>query len=185
MPRAEYLTWCYNALMAQTVPGPDPFILPKKAIRMVEATGEEFEDVDIDHWALPVIASLKEARFFGEKAPKKFRPDAPLRREEWSVMAVNFAATREQLLNMSKEVPATKLAVAMRLLNYTDTAAIKPAYQPYVWFIISDDKRRPWLDGTFEPPVNPGPWRPSKPVTRGEAAVFIGGFYEEIGKAFL
>lgn len=185
IPRAEFVLWCYNGLMAQTVKSNDPFQTPKKPIRTVDAVGDEFEDVDAEHWIAPVVASLKEAHFWGEKAPAKFRPDAPLRREEWAFYAVRFCASREQLLNMSKELDDTKLAVAMRKLHYTDAAAIKSIYKPYVWFLLSDEKRATWLQGTFEAPVNPGPWHPHKPVTRGEAAVFIGGFYEEIGKAFI
>ncbi len=185
IPRAEFVLWCYNGLMAQTVKTNDPFQTPKKPIRTVEAVGDEFEDVDAEHWVGPVVASLKEAHFWGEKTPAKFRPDAPLRREEWAFYAVRFCATRDQILNMSKAVDGTKLAVAMRKIHYTDASTIKGIYKPYVWFIVSDEKRATWLQGTFEAPVNPGPWFPNKPVTRGEAAVFIGGFYEEIGKAFL
>lgn len=185
IPRAEFVLWCYNAVQAQAVKTNDPFQTPKKPIRTVEATGEEFEDVAGDHWVAPVLASLKEAHFWGEKTPTKFRPDAPLRREEWAFYAVRFSAPRDQILNMSKAVDATKLAVAMRKLHYTDAAAIKGLYKPYVWFIVQDEKRATWLQGTFEAPVNPGPWHPNKPMTRGEAAVFVGGFYEEIGKAFL
>jgi hypothetical protein len=185
IPRAEFMLWCYNALMAQTIKTNDPFVSPKKPIRAVEPGGDEFEDVDADHWALPVLASLKEAHFWGEKTPPKMRPDAPLRREEWAFYAVRFCAPRVQIVNMSTSVDATKLAVAMRKLNYTDASLIKGLYRPYVWFIVSDEKRVMWLQGTFESPVNPGPWHPNKPMTRGEAAVFIGGFFEEIGKAFM
>ena len=185
IPRAEFVLWCYNALMLQTVKSNDPFLTPKKPIRAVEADGDEFEDVDADYWAAPVLASIKEAHFFGEKPPVKFRPDAPLRREEWAYYAVRFCATREQVMNLSQTVDDTKLAVALRKLNYTDANLVKGLYKPYVWFIVSDEKRVMWLQGTFEAPLNPGGWFPNKPVTRGEAAVFIGGFFEEIGKAFI
>ena len=186
IPRSEYILWCYNSLMAQTVNTKnDPFMTPKKPIRAVDPVGDEFEDVDPEHWALPVLASLKAAHYWGEKTPPKMRPDAPLRREEWAYYAVRVCAPRDKILNMSKSVDPTKLAVAMRKLNYTDAGSIKGLYKPYVWFIVGDEKRVTWLQGTFESPVNPGGWHPNKPVTRGEAAVFIGGFYEEIGKAFI
>ncbi|MEB3196591.1 MAG: S-layer homology domain-containing protein [Candidatus Sericytochromatia bacterium] len=185
IPRAEFVVWCYNALMAQTGKTEDPFVQPKKPLLDVAPKGDEFEDVAADHWAAPVLATLKAAHYFGEKPPNTFRPDAPLRREQWAMHAIQWAASREQVLNLSRQVDPTKLAVALRKLNYTDAEAIKGLYRPHVWFIVSDEKRATWLQGTFETPVNPGPWRPNKPVTRGEAATFIGGFYEEIGKAFI
>jgi hypothetical protein len=183
VPRAEFVVWCYNALMAQTGKTDDPFVQPKRPLQSAAVTGAEFEDVSADHWAAPVLASLKQARYFGEAAPRTFRPDSPLRREEWAMHAVLWAANRVQVLNLSRKVDDTKLAVGLRKLNYTDSAQIKGIYKPFVWFVVSDEKRATWLQGTFETPINPGPWMPNKPVTRGEAATFIGGFYEEIGKA--
>jgi hypothetical protein len=185
VPRAEFVVWCYNAMMAQTLKGDDPFSQPKRGIPEATAQGDEFDDVAADHWAAPVIASLKAARYFGEKSPKAFRPDAPLKRQEWALHAVQWCASREQVLNMSRQVDSTKLAVALRKLHYTDAAQIDGIYKPFVWFVVSEEKRAMWLQGTFAAPVNPGPWHPKKVVTRGEAATFIGGFYEEIGKAFL
>jgi hypothetical protein len=183
VPRAEFVTWCYNALMAQTGKATDPFVQPKRPLVSANVTGAEFEDVAADHWAAPVLATLKQARYFGETPPRTFRPDAPLRREEWAMHAVLWAATRVQVLNLSRQVDETKLAVALRKLNYTDPGKLRGIYKPFVWFIVSDEKRATWLQGTFETPINPGPWMPNKPVTRGEAATFIGGFYDEIGKA--
>lgn len=183
VPRAEFVVWCYNAMMAQTGKTDDPFVQPKRPLVTATVTGTEFEDVSDEHWAAPVLATLKQARYFGETPPRTFRPDAPLRREEWAMHAVLWAATREQVLNLSRQVNDTKLAVGLRKLNYTDPGKLKGIYKPFVWFIVSDEKRATWLQGTFETPLNPGPWTPNKPVTRGEAATFIGGFYEEIGKA--
>ncbi|MEB3328018.1 MAG: S-layer homology domain-containing protein [Candidatus Sericytochromatia bacterium] len=185
IPRAEFVVWCYNAMMAQTVKGEDPFAQPKRGIPAAVARGDEFEDVGAEHWAAPVVASLKGARYYGETSPRTFRPDAPLRRQEWAMHAVQWCASRVQVLNMSRLVDATKLAVALRKLHYTDAARVDGVYRPFVWFVVSDERRATWLQGTFAAPVNPGPWHPKKVVTRGEAATFIGGFYEEIGKAFL
>ncbi|MEB3222142.1 MAG: S-layer homology domain-containing protein [Candidatus Sericytochromatia bacterium] len=185
VPRAEFVVWCYNAMMAQTSKGEDPFTQPKRGVPEVSVRGDEFEDVAADHWAAPVIASLKAARYFGEKSPKTFRPDAPLKRQEWALHTVQWCASREQVLNLSRQVDTTRLAVALRKLHLTDAAQIDGIYKPFVWFVVADEKRAMWLQGTFAAPVNPGPWHPRKVVTRGEAATFIGGFYEEIGKAFL
>ena len=42
--------------------------------------------------------------------------------------------------------------------------------------------RATWLDDTFPVPDTPAPWGPGKPVTRGEAASWIGSVFETIGQ---
>lgn len=185
VPRAEFLVWLYNAVMAQSVAGPDPFVTAKKPFSTVAPTGAEFTDVPEDHWALPVLATLKSSGVFDTELMKTVRPDAPLKREEWAAYAALIAASRDARGALEQPVNATKLAVAMRKYGYTDPAAIKDEYKPFVFFIAGHDKRRAWLGDSFEPPLNPGPWGPNKSMTRGEAATWLGAFYEDVGMGMM
>jgi S-layer homology domain len=177
--RAEFVNWCYNAVMAQTVRGADPFAPTKKAFTSVEATGEEFTDVPAEHWASNVLATLKGAGLIDGKA---FRPDAALTREDWAVFVTQFAAPMAAKEALKAPLDAKKAQIAYRVRNFTDFDALKPASRPYVHFVLSDPARARWLDEAFTLPEAPGPWGPAKPVTRGEAAAWIGGVYEQIGK---
>ena len=112
---------------------------------------------------------------------KAFRPDAPLTRQEWAGFAAHIAVAREAKNKVPQEIDATKLAVALRKLNYTDPTAIKEEYRWPVFAIAGDEKRKAWITETFAAPENPGPWGPARPVTRGEAASWLGGFYEQVG----
>lgn len=177
--RAEFVNWCYNAVMAQSVPGPDPFVAPKRAFNKTEATGEEFTDVPVEHWAANVLASVHGQGLIPHKT---FRPDEPLTREEWAQFASAFGATKAQREAMAKTPDAKQLQVAYRARNFTDFAALKEPMKPYVFFVFADETRQKWLDEAFTLPEAPGPWQPAKPVTRGEAAAWIGGVYDQIGK---
>ena len=181
VPRAEFLVWLYNAVEAQTAPGPDPFVSPKKGFPTAEATGEEFKDVTAEYWAAPVLAAIKKTNLFEGVLEKELRPDAPLTREEWAGFAAYVAIARETREKLPQEVDATKLAVALRKLNYTDPTAIRDEYRWPVFAIASDEKRKTWIVDGFAAPENPGPWGPNKPMTRGEAATWLGGFYEQVG----
>ncbi|MDB5096500.1 MAG: putative endoglucanase [Cyanobacteria bacterium RYN_339] len=181
MPRAEFLVWLYNAVEAQTAPGPDPFVSPKKGFPAAEATGEEFKDVPADYWAASVLASAKKSGLFESVLDKEFRPDAPLTRQEWAGFAAHVGIAKEAQAKVPAEIDATKLAVALRKLSYTDPTAIKEEYRWPVFAIVSDDKRKAWFSDAFPTPDIPGPWGPSKPMTRGEAATWLGGFYDAVG----
>lgn len=182
VPRAEFLVWCYNAVEAQTVAGADHFVSPKKAFPTVsDASGSEFKDVPQDYWAAPVLASIKESGIFDSVLDKTLRPDAPLTRQEWAGFAAYLATAKEARAKMPDEIDMTKLAVALRKASYTDASALKEEYRIPVFFIANDDKRRGWISDTFTPPDLPGPWGPNKPVSRGEAASWLGGFYDQVG----
>lgn len=181
LPRAEFLVWVHNAVEAQTAPGPDPFVSPKKGFPVAEPTGDEFKDVPVDYWAASVLAAAKKSGVFEQVLDKTFRPDAPLTRQEWAGFAAHIAIAKEAQNKVPQEIDATKLAVAMRKLNYTDPTALKEEYRWPMFAIAGDEKRKAWITETFAAPENPGPWGPSKPVTRGEAASWLGGFYEQVG----
>lgn len=178
--RAEFANWCYNAVMVQSAKAPDPFSVPARPFNSVEATGDEFTDVPAEHWAANVLATLQGAHLIEDKA---FRPDAALTREEWAQLASLFAATKDERATALKlPIDAKKFQVAYRSRNFTDFSALKPATKPYVFFVFSDPKRADWLDEAFPIPDMPSPWGPGKPVTRGEAASWIGGVFDKIGK---
>lgn len=179
--RAQFVSWCYNAIMAQTTPGPDPFKPPKKAFKTVAATGAEFGDVPEDHWAAGVLATVKASGVLGGNLTSFFRPDAPLSREEWLVLASAFGATVDQKAALAAALEEGPIQVAYRQLNYTDYEKLKPAFKPYVGFVFGDEARRAWVAEAFGVPGTPGPWHPGQAVTRGEAAVWIGAVYEQIG----
>lgn len=179
--RSQFVSWCYNAVMAQSVPGPDPFVPPKKAFKTVSADGEVFGDVPVDHWAAGVLATVKASGVLGPTTPF-FRPDAPLSREEWLALASAFAAPLEQKAGLeAAATDETAIQVAYRKLNFTDYEALKPAFKPYVGFVFGHDQRFRWIADTFGLPKTPAAWEPGKAVTRGEAAAFIGAAYEQIG----
>jgi hypothetical protein len=177
--RAEFVNWCYNAVMAQTIPSRDPLAPTKRSIRSRDAEQADFPDVTEEHWAAPVLASLQGAKLLDTKA---FRPDAALTRAEWAAFASRFAATLNEQASLSTPIDAKKLAIAYRRHNYLDLAAVKAADKPFVNFVFTDSRRADWLDEAFTPPDTPGPWGPNKPLTRGEAAAWIGGVYDQIGK---
>lgn len=179
--RAEFVNWCYNAVMAQTGPGSDPFAVRARPFDTVEATGEEFTDVPVEHWAANVLATVKDRGLIAPEA-KAFRPDAVLTRAEWAEIASQFASPLSAREAMAKAVDTKKLQVAYRGRNFTDFAALQNPAKPWVYFVLTDDKRKKWLDEAFTLPEAPGPWQPAKPVTRGEAAAWIGGAYDQIGK---
>jgi hypothetical protein len=177
--RAEFVNWCYNAVMARSVPGDDPFAPTSQAFRKVLGTGEEFADVPAEHWAVDVLATLQGAKLI---TGKTFRPDQPLTREEWAMFATLFAVPQSARENLKKPLDAKQAQVVYRTRNFTDFDALKPATKPYVHFVLSDVNRGRWLDDAFTLPEAPGPWHPGKAVTRGEAAAWIGGAYEAIGR---
>lgn len=181
VPRAEFLVWVYNAVEAQTAPGPDPFVSPKKGFPAAEPTGDEFKDVPVDYWAASVLAGAKKSGVFEQVLDKEFRPDAPLTRQEWAGFAAHIAITKDVQAKLPQEVDATKLAVALRKLNYTDPGALKEEYRWPVFAIAGNDKRKAWITETFAPPDIPSPWGPTKAVTRGEAAAWLGGYYDQVG----
>ena len=175
VPRAEFIVWCYNAVMAQTVAGPDPFVSPKKGFPTVNATGEEFKDLPADYWAANVIASVHKTGIFDDiLAEHTFRPDAPLTREEWAGFVADLAVAKDVREKLPNPFPVTKAKVAYRAMNYTDMDQIKQEFHLPIFLICSDEKRRGWMDDTFGTPINPGPWGPRKFVTRGEAARKVG-----------
>lgn len=181
VPRAEFVTWLYNAVEAQTTPGDDHFVTPKKGFNTADVTGEEFRDVPSDHWAAPVLATVKKSGIFEAVLEKTFRPDAPLTREEWAGFAAYIAMAREARAKVPEEVDEVKLAVGLRKLNYNDPKALGDMYQWPVFAIVVDDKRKNWIGNMFEAPDNPGPWNPHKAVKRGEAALWLGEFYDQVG----
>lgn len=179
--RAQFVTWCYNAVMAQSMPGPDPFVSPHKAFKTVNPDGDVFGDVPADHWAAGVLATVKASGVLGETTPF-FRPDAPLSREEWLVLSSALATPLEQKAALATAASdETAVQVAYRKLNFTDYESLKPAFKPHVAFVFGHDDRMRWVIDTFGLPKTPSAWEPQKTVTRGEAATFIGAAYEKIG----
>jgi hypothetical protein len=176
--RAEFVNWCYNAVMVQSARPADPFTKVAKAFTSVEASGEEFEDVPAEHWAANVLSTLQGAKLLEGKA---FRPDMPLTREEWAMFASLFAAGQDERQALKAPIEAKKLMVAYRGHNFTDFDALKAPTKPYVYFVFSDPKRAKWLEEAFTLPDSPGPWGPGKPVTRGEAAAWLGSVFDTIG----
>lgn len=181
IPRAEFLVWLYNADMEQTTPGPDPFITVKKPFPTVQATGDEFPDVPVDYWAANVLASIKRTNVFMQVLDKKLRPDAPLTREEWLGFAAYLGTAKDVQAKLPDQANMTKVAVAMRKLNYNDPQALKDEYRLPMLLVAGDDKRRAWIADTFPPPVNIEPFAPNKPVTRGQAAAWMNEAYSSIG----
>ncbi|HEY9724747.1 MAG TPA: S-layer homology domain-containing protein [Oscillatoriaceae cyanobacterium] len=181
IPRAEFVTWCYNAVMAQSAPGPDPFKIPRKGFETVTPRGDAFGDVSADYWAAGVLASVKASGILGSAGQGYFRPDAPLTREEWLVLASRFASSKAAIAKLAPP-QGDALAIAYRRLNYTDLSALNPAFTPYAAYVFGDDRRAHWVDAAFMPPVTPGPWHPQAWVTRGEAAHWIAETYAQIGK---
>jgi hypothetical protein len=128
-----------------------------------------------------VLAAIKHTNVFENVLDRSFRPDAPLTRQEWAGFAADLAVSKEVRAKLPDTIDATKLAVALRKLNYTDPTAIKEEFRAPVFVIASDEKRKSWITETFAPPELPGGWGPNKPVTRGEAAAWLGGAYDQIG----
>lgn len=181
IPRAEFATWCYNAVMAQSAPGPDPFTIPRKGFATVSPTGDVFGDVSADHWAAGVLASVKASGLLGPAGDGYFRPDAPLTRAEWLVLASRFASSKSEIATLAAP-KGDALAIAYRRLNYTDLAALPAPFLPYAAYVFEDERRAHWIDAAFAPPIEPGPWHPLARVTRAEAADWIAESYDQIGK---
>lgn len=181
LPRAEFLLWAYNAVMAQSVKGDDPFIPVKVAIPSATATGQEFSDVPLEHWAAPVAASMKASGILGPALGTALLPDGPLSREQLVAWAARLCVTKVDQAPLQAPADPAKLAAGLRRLNFTEPEKVGEGFQAELAFMLADDKRRRWVAGAFPGPVNPGPFMPQSPVTRGEAVGFLGEAYAALG----
>lgn len=176
--RAEYVTWLYNAWLAQTARGDDPFMPVKNAPTVVSGTPDMFDDVGPDHWAFEVLATLKGNRLLSDRV---CRPDAVVRREEWATlsrMVLQPVAAREN----EKGPQAQQLAGVMMGFSFNDAGAIAPEHAPAVYWVLRQAKYATAVTQTFDIPIKAGPWKPNAALTRMEAAVWIDEVFEDIGQ---
>lgn len=148
--RSVYVLWLYNA--------------SGKKSPLADPENPHFPDLPRSHWLYQVVEGMAQVGGFKGYPDNLFHPDSPLTRQDWCVMNCFFAADPQHVIDSVDTYPDY-----FKLNKYNDPTKVSMADRKFVEYACSVL----WCEKTFGKALRKIPFKPEKPITRGEAAKWI------------